>query len=111
VVRGEPGDEAVKTALAAETSGAREVGGNKENVEATPTARRSFARTRCVCFGVGSRTMQKLLLVSILLANVAIPIWAARERNARRGLRKALVAMVVFDVAYLVGLLFVYPRL
>ena len=55
--------------------------------------------------------MQKLILVSILFANVAIPLWAARERNARRGLKKALFAMLVFDVAYLVAVLFLYPRL
>jgi len=55
--------------------------------------------------------MQKLLLISILFANVAIPIWGARDRSARRGLKKALLAMMVFDVAYLVGLLVVYPRL
>ena len=55
--------------------------------------------------------MQKLILVSILLANVAIPVWAARERSARRGLWKALCAMLVFDVAYLLAVLFVYPRL
>lgn len=55
--------------------------------------------------------MQKLILVSILFAGVAIPIWSARDKSARRGLMKALVAMVAFDVAYLVAVLFLYPRL
>lgn len=55
--------------------------------------------------------MQKLLLVSILIANVLIPLWAAREENAIRGLKKTLAAMVAFDAAYLLAVLFVYPRL
>ena len=57
------------------------------------------------------RVMQKLLLVSILLANIAIPIWASRDRGARKGLRKALIAMLVFDAAYVTALLVIYPRL
>ena len=55
--------------------------------------------------------MQKVLLMSILVANVAVPIWASRLRGSRNALRKALVAMAVFDVAYLAALLVVYPRL
>ena len=70
-----------------------------------------LAWCRRLCFAIAGDTMQKLLLVSILFANVAIPAWAARDRNPRRGLKKALLAMTVFDVVYLAGLLFVYPRL
>ncbi len=55
--------------------------------------------------------MQKLILVSFLFANVAIPSWAARARNPRWGLQKALLSMVAFDVVYLFALLVVYPRL
>ena len=55
--------------------------------------------------------MQKLILISIVLANVAIPIWASRERGARRGLKKMLVAMVLFNLAYLLALIVIYPRL
>lgn len=55
--------------------------------------------------------MQKVILVSILFANVVIPIRAARDRSARRGLRKALAGMLLFEVAYLVAVLFIYPRL
>jgi hypothetical protein len=36
---------------------------------------------------------------------------AARDRSARRGLRKALVWMFAFDVCYLVAVMFIYPRL
>ncbi len=55
--------------------------------------------------------MQKLILLSIVLANVAIPIWASRERGARRGLKKMLIAMIVFNVVYLLALIVIYPRL
>jgi hypothetical protein len=55
--------------------------------------------------------MQKLILVSILFAAVTIPVWASRDRNARRGLRKALFAMLVFDVLYVLAVMFLYPRL
>ena len=55
--------------------------------------------------------LQKLLLVSILFANVAIPIWAARERSTRRGLKKLVVSMLLFDLVYLAALLVIFPRL
>ena len=55
--------------------------------------------------------MQKLLLISILVANIAIPMWASRDRGARRGLKKALVAMLIFNVVCVGALVFIYPRL
>ena len=55
--------------------------------------------------------MGKLLLLSIVIATVAIPARAAREKNARKGLRKALLQMAVFNVFYLLGLLYLYGRL
>jgi hypothetical protein len=55
--------------------------------------------------------MRKLILISILFANVVIPLWAARERSARRGLRKALVATLAFDVAYVVAVVVVAQRM
>ena len=55
--------------------------------------------------------MQKALLISVLLTNIAIPIWASREQGARRGLKKTLFAMALFNAVYLVALLALYPRL
>ena len=55
--------------------------------------------------------MQKLILISILLADVVIPIWAARDPNAIRGLKKALFYMCMFNAMYLLLVMFVYPRL
>ena len=55
--------------------------------------------------------MQKAILISIVAATIIIPMWAARDRSARRGLRKAMVWIAVFDVAYLLAVMFIYPRL
>jgi hypothetical protein len=54
--------------------------------------------------------MAKLLLGSIIVATVAIPFAMARERSAVRGLKKALVYSILFNITYLLGLLVIYPR-
>jgi hypothetical protein len=54
--------------------------------------------------------VQKFILASILFAHVALPLWAARDRSPRRGLKKVLLSMLVFNAVYLVALLFVFPR-
>jgi hypothetical protein len=53
----------------------------------------------------------KLLLVSIVLAAVVIPVHAARARGARRGLRKAILLMLAFNLFYLFAVRIIYPRL
>jgi hypothetical protein len=55
--------------------------------------------------------VQKTILISIIAATILIPMWAARERGARRGLRKAIAGVVVFNVLYLLAVMFIYPRL
>jgi len=55
--------------------------------------------------------MGKLLLASVLLATVAIPVAAARDPDPRRGLERALWQTLLFDAAYALAVLFVYPRL
>jgi hypothetical protein len=55
--------------------------------------------------------VQKLLLMSILFSTFILPALAAREPNARRGLKKALLFMVLFHGFYLFALLLIYPRL
>jgi hypothetical protein len=49
--------------------------------------------------------------MSIIVATVIIPMRAARGKNGRRGLRKAIVWMVLFNLIYLFALLFIYGRL
>ena len=55
--------------------------------------------------------MKKLVLLSIVLASIAIPARMARMKNGQAALRKALVHMLLFDVVYVVLLLYVWPRL
>jgi hypothetical protein len=54
--------------------------------------------------------MSKLILVSLLLATIALPAVAARDANPRRGLRRTLVYMVLFYAFYLFGLTFLWGR-
>jgi len=55
--------------------------------------------------------VQKLLLVSILFATMALPMRAARDPSPVRGLRKALVWTAGFGVLYMLAILYLYPRL
>jgi len=55
--------------------------------------------------------MQKFTLLSILLATVIIPMRAASDRSARSGLRRTILWMAAFNVAYLIAIIYVYPRL
>jgi hypothetical protein len=54
--------------------------------------------------------MSKFILISILLGNVLIPLWAARDPSPIRGLKKALFYMCIYNVVYLLLVMFVYPR-
>lgn len=55
--------------------------------------------------------ISKLLLVSILIATLAIPIRAARTTGARLGLRKAVFWFIAFNLFYLFALRVIYPRI
>ena len=55
--------------------------------------------------------MRALLLMSILVVTVAIPIWAARDHDARRGLSRTVVYTVVLGVLFMLACRFVYHRL
>jgi hypothetical protein len=52
--------------------------------------------------------MVKVVLMSVLFATVAIPALAARDPVPRRGLKRAVVLLVAFDVLYVAVLLLVY---
>jgi hypothetical protein len=54
--------------------------------------------------------MPTLILLSIVLAGIALPIRAARDPDPRRGLRRAAYAMFVYTCIYVVGVLYVLPR-
>ncbi|MEZ4272496.1 MAG: hypothetical protein R3C68_14020 [Myxococcota bacterium] len=55
--------------------------------------------------------MDKLLLLSIVFGMLGIPVWASHDPLPKRGIRKLIFALVVLDLAYMLGLLFIYPRL
>jgi hypothetical protein len=55
--------------------------------------------------------MQKLILISVILFDVLVPVWAARDQDAIRGLKKALFYMCICNAIYLLLVMFVYPRL
>ncbi len=54
--------------------------------------------------------LSKLILISVLLATIALPAIAAQDENPRRGLRRTIKYMVLFYAFYLFGLLFLYGR-
>jgi hypothetical protein len=53
----------------------------------------------------------KILLVSVVLMMVAIPVLAARDPNPKRGLKKAILLVVAFNLFYLFAVRYIYPRL
>lgn len=54
--------------------------------------------------------MEKLLILSVCLALVGIPLFAARDPHPARGLKRALLGVVAFNVFYLFLLRVVVPR-
>ena len=55
--------------------------------------------------------MQKGLLISILVATIAIPIWAAKEPNATKATKKAIIYLFAYNFFYVMALKFVFFRL
>ena len=54
--------------------------------------------------------MAKLLLISMMIAAIAIPARAARDKNPRQGLRKAILITLLFDAFYGFALVFLWGR-
>ena len=55
--------------------------------------------------------MAKLLLLSILIAPIAIPAKLAKLKNPRVGLKKTLTQMAIFHAVYLFSVMYIYSRL
>ena len=55
--------------------------------------------------------MQKFLLISILVATFAIPMRAAADPSPARGLRRTVLWIAAFNVAYVIAIVYVLPRL
>jgi hypothetical protein len=56
------------------------------------------------------KSMQSLILISIIVATVAVPVLASRDRFARRGLQRTLAVLLGFNALYLVVLLNFFAR-
>ena len=55
--------------------------------------------------------MQKLVLMSVILASIIIPARAARVKNAKVALKQVLVQTALFNLFYLFMLVYVVGRL
>jgi hypothetical protein len=55
--------------------------------------------------------MQRFLLILILIGNIVIPIWAARDNNAHRSLRKTVLFILVFNFIYFMAVRYAYRGL
>jgi len=53
----------------------------------------------------------KILLISCIVAPIALPMLAARDPSPVRGLRRALLWWAGFAFCYWIGFLLLYPRL
>jgi hypothetical protein len=51
------------------------------------------------------------LLMAILGATIALPLWAARDPQPTRGLRRAGILFTVFVVLWAQALLHIFPAL
>jgi hypothetical protein len=54
--------------------------------------------------------MGRFLLLSIVVASVTIPALAARDNDARRGLRKLFARIVPFVLLYWMTVMFLPPE-
>lgn len=55
--------------------------------------------------------METALLISVVVALLAIPLFAAHDVNHRRGLKRAIAGVAAFNLLYAFMLRFVFPRL
>jgi hypothetical protein len=55
--------------------------------------------------------MRNALLQSMMIALLVVPFVAARDPRPLRGLKKAVMWFVGFNLFYLFALRFIYPRL
>jgi hypothetical protein len=54
--------------------------------------------------------MGKVILLSVVIATVVLPMRAARDPQPARGLRRAVLWLVLFNVFYMLALIHVMPR-
>ena len=52
--------------------------------------------------------MKSLLLMSVLIASMVIPAVTARERDARKGMKRMLLLLLLFNALYVAYLTLVH---
>lgn len=55
--------------------------------------------------------MKKLILLSVIIASIALPARAARQKNGPAALKKVLIQMAIFDALYVILLTQVWFRM
>jgi hypothetical protein len=60
---------------------------------------------------VKSMIVAKLILLSTVIAMIAIPVFASRARNGTRGLRWTVIGILLFNIFYVFAVRYIYPRL
>ncbi len=55
--------------------------------------------------------MAKLLLLSCVIAIIAIPMVTARVKSPRRGIQLTVIWITVFNLLYVAAVRYIYPRL
>jgi len=53
--------------------------------------------------------MKSLLLISLLIAALAIPAITARDPNPRRGLKRMVMLLLAFNALYLAYITLIHP--
>lgn len=54
--------------------------------------------------------MKTALLMSVLFAGLAVPMLAARDPNPRRGVKRMVLFLLLFNAAYLAYVTLVHPE-
>ncbi len=72
-------------------------------------ARRLLAARECA--KVSKNAVHKLLLMSALLALIIIPGYCAQDSNPRRGLKRTIFGVIVFNAIYLAVVITIYERI
>lgn len=55
--------------------------------------------------------MAKLLLLSTVLVSILLPILAAKDGSPKRGMRRLVHGMILYNLFYVFAVLVIYPRM
>jgi hypothetical protein len=76
-----------------------------------PAADRSGIGCRRAGLPCYPRRVQKLVLMSVLIATFWVPMAYASSPNIRRSVRKMRKTFAIFCVSYVIGIVYIMPRL